>query len=59
VISWFEVWVCASSDEVSDNFRVEILGVRGIVKRSESALQQKKKKKKENRESGLERVNPK
>jgi hypothetical protein len=39
-----EVWVCASSDEVSHNFRVEIVGDRGKVKQSPSELQQKKKK---------------
>jgi hypothetical protein len=41
------VWVCASSDEVTHNLRVEIACVRGIVKRSVSVLQQKKKKKRE------------
>ena len=40
-----EVWVCARSDEVAQNFRVEIAGARGPVKRSLSVLQQKKKKK--------------
>jgi hypothetical protein len=42
----FEVRVCASSNERTHNFRVEIAGARGIVKRSVSVLQQQKKKKK-------------
>jgi hypothetical protein len=40
-----EIRVCASSDEVAHNLRVELAGgVRGIVKRSPSEMQQKKKK---------------
>jgi hypothetical protein len=39
-----EFWVCARSDEVSHNLRVEIGGARGVVKRSGSELQQKEEK---------------
>jgi hypothetical protein len=46
-----EVRVCTRSNEISHNFRVELVGVHGHVKRSVSVLQQKKKKKKiENRD---------
>jgi hypothetical protein len=53
-----DVWVCACSNEVTDNLRVEISGDRGPVKRSLSVLQQKEEKE-ENRELGFEKVNPK